>query len=1334
MSFNTALSGLKAASNDLKITGSNIANASTVGYKQSRAEFSDVYAASILGAGTEQIGGGVTLSNVSQQFQQGSLSFTTNSLDMAIDGEGFFVLDSDGSQSYTRAGLFGLDRDGFIVSNGDARLQGFSANAQGTINGILGDVFVETGNLAPVQTTQVESQVNVNAEASVLASFGTTISTTGPIVGEAQGGVAIDTASVLLSSAPPTAFDFSVNSNTAITSNTQITPFDFSRNDPSSVTGTQTIRGFDFSLNEGSTLASSSAPIFFNFSTRFSAVTAAAPLTTFDFSAPTAGGSFDVTIANGTGGNGNTTVTVNLGTAVTDITSLLADINDDLGAIDVTAVESPPGSGAIEFRASVAGEPSTVTIDNYVSGGAGVTVADIQAALGGITDGSASSGTTFDITVAGGTGDGTVTINLTSDITSFVALISDIQDQLSVSGFAVDVRADPANNGRLQFFSTDNGVGSTITVDNFSAGTSDTSLNNLTSLLGVTDGATSATPGVGAVGVTGSLTAASFDLIITGGSGLGGTATTTIDLDQSFANGDISGLVSAINSQLNALPTPGIDVRAQEDPNNAGQIQFYATIPGEASTITVNNFQLSGVSGGTTTTNADIASLLGGITEGSVATNGANTTASFEIRLTGGANGAANQTLTITLDDNIQTLGDLISDIRDDLQNSGIGLDVREDPTQPGQGKLQFFSTVSGEASLIEIDPNGALVLGNGVSQLNVENVLGRIAMGASNTDPDPAGTTGTQGSVGNITSASFDVTLAGASNNNGGPVTITLDTNVQDVSDLISDIQDELRLSNLGVDVREDPNNPGQIQFFATVAGEAAVITVNNFNTSNAGVTAANLTDALSLDSGITIEGVSAVDNGYPSQSVNVVNSTDALAVTTTVTTLAGESAAEIAARFNEVPGVSASASTTARLSSADYVNTSGNLQISVNSIQFNSDSLTDLADEINTSPALRGISAEIDTATGDLLVSAGLGNDLVFAINSTDNTDTISVVGSSGQSITLDLAGGSTAASIGGTVDLILDEAVTLDSASPDQIALFGSLAEANFIDFEINSFDPNNQDTYNSATSVTIFDSLGNAHVMTEFFVKEPFREGEIGSKPNQWTMYVQIDGVDVGDPDPTLPPPQNTQATQAGFLVQFNEAGELVPAETESMHITNWTPLDADGNPSGALGPLNILEGATLPITQPFLSSNFVIDLGNSTQFGSLFSVNSVDQDGFTTGRLSGLDISDSGIIFARYTNGENKTLGQVVLANFANNQGLNNTGGASWTQTFESGEPIIGTPGSASLGSVNSGALEDSNVELSDQLVKLIIAQRNFQASAKTIQTIDTITQTIINLR
>ena len=616
-------------------------------------------------------------------------------------------------------------------------------------------------------------------------------------------------------------------------------------------------------------------------------------------------------------------------------------------------------------------------------------------------------------------------------MTSFQGLISDIQDQLSASGFAVDVRNDPTNNGRLQFFSTDNGVASTVTVNNFVAGTADTTLTDLSSLLGVTDGASSAVPGAGAVATIGSLTAASFDLTIANGSGAGGNRSVTVTLDQNVSNGDLDSLVSVINAQLAAIASPGIDVRAQEDPQNAGQLQFYATVAGERSTVTVDNFLVSGIAGSDQTQTADLISALGGLTDGASEANGSNTGASFQVRLSGGANGTANQTQTITLDDNIQTLQDLITDIRDDLTNSGIGLDVREDPTQPGQGILQFFSTVPGEGSTIEIDPSIALTLGNDVVQLNVENVLGRISMGSSNALPDPSGSTGVTGSVGNLSAASFDITLSGASTNNGGPITINLDNNITNLDDLIDDIQDELRLANnIGVDVREDPDNAGRLQFFATVAGEEAVITVNNLNSANPGISSANLSGILNIATGVTVLGVSAVDNGYPVQTVDIINSSEDPAVTTTLTTIAGESAAAVAARFNAVSGVSANASTTARLTAADYVNNSGTLQVSINGVPFNSTSLANLADDVSSSPSLRGVSASVDATTGDLVVTAGLGNDLVFSIDSTDTTDSISVVGPNGQPTSLDLVGGDIAAAIGGTVNFILNENVTLQN----------------------------------------------------------------------------------------------------------------------------------------------------------------------------------------------------------------------------------------------------------------------------------------------------------------
>ncbi|NLC01404.1 MAG: flagellar hook protein FlgE, partial [Pseudomonas formosensis] len=165
MSFNIGLSGIRAASSDLNITGNNIANASTVGFKAARAEFGDVYAASILGTGSNAQGSGVVLNNVAQLFTQGNINYTDNSLDLAINGNGFFVTSNKGALSYTRAGYFGTDREGFIVNNQGERLQGYGVDAlSGEIErGNRVDLRVDTSAGVPNQTSEVKLTLNLNS-------------------------------------------------------------------------------------------------------------------------------------------------------------------------------------------------------------------------------------------------------------------------------------------------------------------------------------------------------------------------------------------------------------------------------------------------------------------------------------------------------------------------------------------------------------------------------------------------------------------------------------------------------------------------------------------------------------------------------------------------------------------------------------------------------------------------------------------------------------------------------------------------------------------------------------------------------------------------------------------------------------------------------------------------------------------------------------------------------------------------------------------------------------------------------------------------------------------
>jgi flagellar hook protein FlgE len=267
--------------------------------------------------------------------------------------------------------------------------------------------------------------------------------------------------------------------------------------------------------------------------------------------------------------------------------------------------------------------------------------------------------------------------------------------------------------------------------------------------------------------------------------------------------------------------------------------------------------------------------------------------------------------------------------------------------------------------------------------------------------------------------------------------------------------------------------------------------------------------------------------------------------------------------------------------------------------------------------------------------------------------------------------------------------------------------------------NTFDPADPTTYNSSTSTNIYDTQGNSHVFTQYFVKD---------SANNWTMNVLIDGRNPDDPSLTTPSTVPLTFTAAGQLnltaLSASAPSGFTVDGNGFIELTTWVPAAPD-NSTPPVWSANGADASTAGVR---------LDLRQATQFASTFAVNSVSQDGYTTGQLSGLEIDDTGVIFARYTNGQSNIQGQVILASFANVQGLTPIGKTAWAQSFASGDPVLGTPRSGTLGALQSGALEDSNVELSDQLVNLIVAQRNYQANAKTIETESAITQTIINLR
>ena len=232
-------------------------------------------------------------------------------------------------------------------------------------------------------------------------------------------------------------------------------------------------------------------------------------------------------------------------------------------------------------------------------------------------------------------------------------------------------------------------------------------------------------------------------------------------------------------------------------------------------------------------------------------------------------------------------------------------------------------------------------------------------------------------------------------------------------------------------------------------------------------------------------------------------------------------------------------------------------------------------------------------------------------------------------------------------------------------------------------VSPFNMNDPTTFNNSTALSVYDSLGNSHTVQTFYVK---------TAPGAWDVQASLDGG---------------AAFLAGALT-FNASGAL----------TSGSPI--------TIPPQPVTTGAS-PL-------GFTIDFAGTTQFGATFSVNTLNQDGYTSGRLAGFNIGADGMIQGRYTNGQSAVLGQVVLASFANPNGLQQLGNNLWSETATSGTPLVGAPDSGNLGVLQSSAVEDSNVDLTAELVNMITAQRVYQANAQTIKAQDALLQTLVNLR
>ena len=351
--------------------------------------------------------------------------------------------------------------------------------------------------------------------------------------------------------------------------------------------------------------------------------------------------------------------------------------------------------------------------------------------------------------------------------------------------------------------------------------------------------------------------------------------------------------------------------------------------------------------------------------------------------------------------------------------------------------------------------------------------------------------------------------------------------------------------------------------------------------------------------------------------------------------------------------------------------------------------------------------------------------------------------------------------------------------------------------------SAFDFKNSTTYNFASAMTTFDSLGNSHSLTSYFVKTTVPPSVPAAPPANettaaWYVYFNMDGLGLdgkalppagaplpsgillfdafGNPTGTAQGVTTTTSgpttvapiplgSVAGTTIVTTDAAPtrtltattvvhdttvipttatttvtatiftLVANGAKSINLNNIVPTNGPNQPPTSPPDGNgTWNGAETPINATGTPPGITLNFDSTTQYGSPSSTNEATQDGYATGRIVGVDVGEDGTMNGRYSNGQAKVLGQVILANFRSSSGLSPIGDTSWVETAASGQPVKGPPGTASLGLVRAGALELSNVELSEQLVKMISAQRNFQANAQVISTADQMTQTLLNMR
>ena len=1243
MSFYTSLTGLNAAQAQLGITSNNVSNVGTVGFKKSRAEFGDIFATSPLENASSAIGQGVLLKKVNQQFSQGNIEFSTNSLDLAISGQGFFALKPSQTSNqtvYTRAGSFSVNNDRYVVDSSGQYLQTFPVNDDGSViaTGLGSAKSLQLPSTAglPQPSSQIELGLNLPAGALILPE-GATYTTDNPYAFDRNDSDTFNKSTSI------TVFDSLGNPHIATvyyiktSSATEVNPTNkwdtkifigdrelipsiiAAKNDKSE---TQYMNKFgQISTNPAAVdptfNAAAAHPLYFNDDQQTTVPSSPGQATGGYMTRATVGHDFGSTDSN--------KVTIVKPTAEVDTYAFTADI---------------VATGSVSFAHTTAGVATTYSQDFITSHNATLDalVAKINA---GETDFKASredgkvvltayNGTAIPPqTVTGFTQSGSaLALSGVKDVDTYT-----LANAMATGGTATFAYGDVTYS---QAFATDAGV-------------------TMTNLVAAING--------GAAGSTVTATKVSSTVFTIAKDDASDTQMTKGVVGGTYnVGGSALASSSIVDTTVGSLIIPTADSAGW--PTEGG------------GTFSGSNFVTVSVDGSNTQTIDIAAGSYTGTELATLMTLNLNAKfgdeKSYKMPIT-----TADRTITLELQD---SLGNDI--------NKAMGPEV--DTFTFNQALVvgnNVTFAVGTNTYTQAFDSNNAKTLdalavkiNAGEAAFDIKRVDDKLVMAARSSTALPSVTIG-----GSVTATKANTALSTGTETTD--LTIVVDRYQENTTnftreELVAHVQAKVNaVTYIGTDSVAHTGLPLTVGY--DLKTRALTFTPTDATYGSIKASSPSTVSAFGLDSATaTFSAVGDAFNGGQIVPTGTVSLDAKQQRTGLVVTYSKD-----AHKFSFSSGTTGEASKISVGIPVGTAATGGTSHL----LGIGSTYATELKNTTGT-----GLASTAGIVTGS---KAGVDITGTFSVTSNDNSISVTIDG------------------VDGTV--VVPPAAytghTFATAIQDRINLIQHLDGRQVNDVSV------------------AFDQTSQSFTVTSGTVGANSTVNINGHSNWGFDTTTQTRGV---IPAVTVV----TQATDAeGNLLYIDQAGKQTTAKPATS--PEWTPiyLDKGELTFDTFGKLiSPKEGVAYSPFDPANGSDLLtlgVDYGKfSTQFSAPFSVLSLSQDGFPSGQLDGLDIDSGGVVRANYTNGTQVALGKLMMANFANPNGLKQVGNANFKSTTNSGAADLGEAGSDGFGAIQGGALERANVDLTEELVALITAQRNFQANAKAIETSSSLTQTIINIR